>query len=367
METYKVVFDEEKDKGVFAISLVESPAMESEFIALSKENKIQLTEVDRKERTLLGVALIPDKPIYRNTDGKEYNIVFDKETIKMAAHNFIKQGYQGNSSIEHENKINGVSIVEAWMVKDPKNDTANAYNLPKDDIVEGAWVVKMKCENDEIYNKALNGEVKGFSIDGLFSLEKINLKQDDKMNKIDKAMNSLKEMFVSLTSEDEAKKVELGKIATADGVMIQYEGETLEAGVSVFVMQDEQQIPLPVGEYELEDGKILVVSEDGLVTEIKEAKAEGAPAEDAPVEMENDTEKFLNDIKSLLVKFSGETEAKLDVFETKLSEAVKENKELNDKIVELSKEPESAPKKSVPTQVINKKLTLAQRLENKLK
>ena len=64
------------------------------------------------------------------------------------------------------------------LLKDPKNDTANAYGLPKEDIKEGSWIVLYKCDNKEIYNKAINGEIKGFSIDGLFSLEEINLKSE---------------------------------------------------------------------------------------------------------------------------------------------------------------------------------------------
>ena len=178
MITYNVVFNKGTDKGVYAISVVEDPAMQSSFIALNKQEEIKLAEVDDVKFLLAGVVLIPDKDVYRNQGGKEFNIRFSKETIEEVANNFILEGYQGNSSLEHEEKLNGVSIVQSWVVKDPKNDTANAYGLPKEDIKEGSWVVLYKCDNKEIYNKAINGEIKGFSIDGLFSLEKINLKSE---------------------------------------------------------------------------------------------------------------------------------------------------------------------------------------------
>ena len=101
MKYYTVLFDENEDTGLFGISVVGNPAMESMFLTLKKDEKpLQLAEVDRKEKTLLGVALIPDKPIYRKVEGEEFYITFPKETIKAAAHSFIKNGYQKNSSLE---------------------------------------------------------------------------------------------------------------------------------------------------------------------------------------------------------------------------------------------------------------------------
>ena len=93
MVTYEAIYDPESE-NVYSVSLVESPAMESAFIALKKHQDFQFAEVDKKERTLLGVALIPDKPIYRNQDGKEFYITFPKETIKASAHDFFKKGFQ---------------------------------------------------------------------------------------------------------------------------------------------------------------------------------------------------------------------------------------------------------------------------------
>jgi len=165
IKTYEAIFDAAK-KNVYSISLVDDPAMESMFIALKKHNEpIKLAEVDKIERTLLGVVLIPDKPIYRNQNGEEFYITFPKETIQASAHNFFKSGFQLNSKLEHESEIDGISFVESWVVKDPKNDTANAYGLDKNDIVEGSWIVKMKCDNDEIYQKIRK---KGFCIELLY-------------------------------------------------------------------------------------------------------------------------------------------------------------------------------------------------------
>ena len=109
MDTYNVVFDADKDLGVYAVSVVETPAMESQFITLKKQ-QIQLAEVDEKKHILAGVVLIPEKDVYRNQDGREFNIRFSADTIEQVANNFIKNGYQGNSSLEHQDQLQGVSV-----------------------------------------------------------------------------------------------------------------------------------------------------------------------------------------------------------------------------------------------------------------
>ena len=361
METYKAIFKKKEDKGVYSLSVVENPAMESEFIALNKQTNIKLAEVDDKEYILLGVALIPDKPIYRNQNGREFNLVFPKETIKETAHNFIQMGYQNNSSLEHETAIDGVSIVESWTVKDAKNDTANAYGLPKEDIVEGAWVVKMKCDNKDIYNKALSGEIKGFSIDALLSLELIN--NDVQMKKSKFSLSALTDFLNSFT-DDTQEEVQLGKVILENDVQVEFEGEQLAQGVNVYVMveADEGQEPrkeaLPDGDYKTKEGEMFAVK-DGVVATV----GEQAPSEAPTDEMEmSDVESM---IKSILVKYSEDakketlqlsTDNKKEVdelkasYDLKFSKLEKENAEMQKQILEFSKLPKEEIRKSAPTQ-----------------
>ena len=105
MELYKAVFNKDKDKGVYSLSVVETPAMESNFIALSKQENIQLAEVDAKEFTLLGVALIPDKLVYRNQGGREFNLVFPKETIQQK-----RRSNSDNQQVTGENVKHNICI-----------------------------------------------------------------------------------------------------------------------------------------------------------------------------------------------------------------------------------------------------------------
>jgi len=347
IKTYEAIFDSAK-KNVYSISLVDDPAMESKFIALKKQEKqIKLAEVDKLERTLLGVVLIPNKPIYRNQNGEEFYITFPKETIQASAHNFLKSGFQLNSKLEHEHPIVGISFVESWIVKDPKNDTANAYGLDKDDIIEGSWIVKMKCENDDIYKKALSGEINGFSIDGLFNLKEVNLKSNIKMAEETKSFkDQVNEVLVGLGI---VKEVKLGSVQSGE-LTIQYDGEMLEVGTVVFVTEGEERIALPDGDYPTDMGMLVVV--DGVVTAVN--------VEEAPVEEElstpsnPSTEEITQAIKSLLIKYSEDVDAKFETINKGLVEFKKENETLKAEVVTLSNQPAA---KSVKTEIKQVELT----------
>lgn len=347
IKTYEAIFDAAK-KNVYSISLVDDPAMESKFIALKKQEKqIKLAEVDKLERTLLGVVLIPNKPIYRNQNGEEFYITFPKETIQASAHNFLKSGFQLNSKLEHEHPIVGISFVESWIVKDPKNDTANAYGLDKDDIIEGSWIVKMKCENDDIYKKALSGEINGFSIDGLFNLKEVNLKSNIKMAEETKSFkDQVNEVLVGLGI---VKEVKLGSVQSGE-LTIQYDGEMLEVGTVVFVTEGEERIALPDGDYPTDMGMLVVV--DGVVTAVN--------VEEAPLEEElstpsaPSTEEITQAIKSLLIKYSEDVDAKFETINKDLVEFKKENETLKAEVVTLSNQPAA---KSVKTEIKQVELT----------
>ena len=129
MITYEAVFNNTKNKGVFSISLVNDPAMEGLFVALSKETEIKLAEVDTEQRILMGLVLEPNKPVYRNQNGEEFNIVFKEDTIKELSHNFFKAGHQKDSSLEHDSSIEGVTFVESWIVENSAIDKSANFGV----------------------------------------------------------------------------------------------------------------------------------------------------------------------------------------------------------------------------------------------
>ena len=127
MKFFELVLDEEKLlHGIDAISIVEHPAIEEDFITLSKDYKFEFKEVDLEKRVLMGAAMIPDKPIYRRDQDEEYYVFFTKETIRRASELYLMNGKQGNATLEHQEKITGLSLVESWIIEDPEKDKSRA-------------------------------------------------------------------------------------------------------------------------------------------------------------------------------------------------------------------------------------------------
>ena len=167
MKIIELILDEEQDDiGVEAISIVESPAIESDFVAL-KNQEIKLAEVDKDKKILMGALLIPNKPIYRNNSEGEYYIYFSKDTIVKASQMFLQKGNQSNSTLEHAEVLNGLTLVESWIVEDKQKDKSAVYGL---DVPVGTWMGSVKVNNDEVWNEYVkSNKVKGFSIEGYFA------------------------------------------------------------------------------------------------------------------------------------------------------------------------------------------------------
>ena len=167
MKTIELYIDEENEfSGIEAISVVENPAIEEDFIAL-KKHEVQLAEVDKEKRILMGAALIPNKEIYRTNGQEEYNIFFSEETVKKASELFLSRGKQNNSTLEHQVDLEGLSVVESWIIEDTNMDKSKKYGLS---LPKGTWMVSVKVNNDEIWEEFVKkGKVKGFSIEGFFA------------------------------------------------------------------------------------------------------------------------------------------------------------------------------------------------------
>jgi hypothetical protein len=166
MRIVELILDEEQEIGIEAISVVENPAIEEDFIAL-KSQEFKLAEVDKEKRILMGALLIPNKPIYRRNGEDEYYIYFSKDTVLKASQMYLMQGKQNNSTLEHQYQINGLSLVESWIVEDKVHDKSVKYGM---DLPLGTWVGSVKVNNEQIWNEFVKtGKVKGFSIEGYFA------------------------------------------------------------------------------------------------------------------------------------------------------------------------------------------------------
>lgn len=162
--------------GIFAISLVESPAIEEDFVYLSKD-EINLQVIDDEKRIVVGFALVPEKRILRIMGGKKFNIWFSKDTVRQAGELYMKNLNLKSFTVEHERKVDGITTIELWTVEDPKNDKANLYKLnPKG----GELVVMSKIENDQVWNEIKEGKYKGYSIEAMFDgFEQLQSKTED--------------------------------------------------------------------------------------------------------------------------------------------------------------------------------------------
>ena len=166
MRIVELILDEESELGIEAISVVESPAIEEDFVAL-KSQEFKLAEIDGERRILMGALLIPNKPIYRRNGEDEYYIYFSKDTVLKASQMYLMNSKQNNSTLEHQYELEGLSLVESWIVEDKVHDKSVKFGM---DLPLGSWVGSVKVNNDKIWNEFVKtGKVKGFSIEGYFA------------------------------------------------------------------------------------------------------------------------------------------------------------------------------------------------------
>ena len=376
--TFEAKYDPEKNDGVFGISLVNDPAMKGLFVALSEQEEITLKAIDKEERILMGLVLEPNRSVYRNQNGKEFNIVFSSDTIKELSHNFFKSGFQLNSKLEHDTPIAGVTFVESWLVENSEIDkSANfGFKYPK-----GSWLATMKVDNDDIWNNYVKtGKVQGFSVDAMVNLKEININNlemsEEKKNTFGAKVLELAKDILKLKEDvvvEDVATVELGS-AKSEGIEIFYDGEMLESGGAVWMVAEdgETKVALVVGEYPLDDrDEVLVVTEEGKVGEVKpmgEAPAEEvvedlaveAPAAEAAPTDNLDAEEIVNKVKSLLVKFTEDIDAKLEL---KSTEYKSEIEKLQKEVVTLSEQPAAKPITSQATQKTYDKMNNREKME----
>jgi hypothetical protein len=160
----KCVIDEDGRLGITAMGLVDMPAIEENWIALSK---MQFAKVDEERRMLYGPALIPDKEILRYDEkGEEYYVYFEKATVQAIAHQFFKKNLQHSTNLQHEIPVTGVTVVESWL-KEGKNDKSIELGLP--DLPVGTWFIGTKVDEEHVWNDVKEGKIKGYSIEGFFN------------------------------------------------------------------------------------------------------------------------------------------------------------------------------------------------------
>ena len=227
-----VIADDSQELAIDAISLVNSPAIEQDFVFFGKEkNNLTFAKVDEEKRMLVSPALIPNKQIFRydpNTDS-EYYVYFSPETVRKASELYLKHNNHHKATYEHKDRVSGVLTVESW-IKEGDSDKSKMYGY---DLPNGSWFVKMKIENDELWNKIKEGELKGLSIEGYFT------NKFEEMQKKEFTTEEIRTALKELLSKKKIKKVELATIGATRGKLTKLRNKASKWSAQLFQLSNE--------------------------------------------------------------------------------------------------------------------------------
>ena len=211
-----VIADDSQELAIDAISLVNSPAIEQDFVFFGKEkNNLTFAKVDEEKRMLVSPALIPNKQIFRydpNTDS-EYYVYFSPETVRKASELYLKHNNHHKATYEHKDRVSGVLTVESW-IKEGDSDKSKMYGY---DLPNGTWFVKMKITNDDVWQEIKSGNLRGLSIEGYFTnkFEEIQKQQPTP----EQILSALNEIIREAKTELKAEKVELTSIKMIEAII----------------------------------------------------------------------------------------------------------------------------------------------------
>ena len=319
IKKYKVGIDSE----TYAISMVEYPAIESDFVALSKEEEKRVFLESDERHMVYGAALIPDKDIYRNNGEQEFYISFTKESIEKMSQDFMKNYRQNEVTLDHEEMANDITITESWLVEDPYKDKANALGI---NVPKGTWMVGMKVNQIDVWERVKSGELKGFSVESMISLEDFSKQNTNNMNIETNDMgfwNKMKEVLAEVFSKKEGdiEPIDMEELAANSGFtnVEDYQKEVEAVKAELEEQNAEEPTIEPTVEPTVEEPK---PAEEPKVEEqvVEEPKVEEKPKED-----NKHLEELINSLKE-------EINALKDM-----------NNGLNEKVKELSKEPSAKP------------------------
>lgn len=283
------------ETGLNAISLVENPAVEVDFLAFAKDESAVLQFADEERHIITGIALLADTPIYRIApDRTEYYVRFTKDCIRQLVEKYFKFGLTNSVNIEHKKDqfVDGVTMLESYLIDKERGICPSEFAS----VPDGSWVVSYKVNNLDVWSKIKSGEVKGFSVQGLFRIIETKLEMSSNKPEEENSENTEHQnknnisLMSKLKEKIKALLMQYAAVSTDKGNLI-YNTDMLEVGSEVFVEDENgENVPAADGEYMLEDGRTIKV-EGGKVTEIeaKEEETPAAPAMPAEEQMVDET------------------------------------------------------------------------------
>lgn len=313
--------------GIYAVSLVDFPATETEWVCFEKIQEQKYSIQDEDQHLLTGPIMLCQTPIYRRTpDGYEFNIIYTKETIKVMAEKMLSDMSHNNIDIQHDGEIldkGKVSLVELYIVDKEKGIDPKFIDVP-----DYSLMATYKVHDDSLWQECKNGKLHGFSLAGYFSIEHIKKENFRKTHTMLEAIkNKVKEFLL-----------EFSNVSTDKG-SIYWQGEELKEGLAV---ADENGEVIADGDYTLDDGRVITVK-DGVISSISAPTAEEKPAEEpetAPDETKTEqTEETTTEEKQ------DDTEQKTEQETSTEEETTETTEETKEPEVEESAAPESQAEK----------------------
>ena len=319
--TYRIVVNPDDEKtGVYAVSLVDEPAIEVDWIKLSKDIKDFEFSVNKDKQMLFGPLLIPNKLIYRRDEkGNEYNIVFDEDTIQVIADKYNENKLGDVFNFQHSDRKVEAVLLQNWITGEVDKSKEYGFELPK-----GTWFGGVKVKDEEFWMSEVKTErVKGFSVEIMAGTE-----------------------LIEMTADADKNKIQLMEYKTRDGLTLTWEGDAAVGKEVFLILEDGTKVPADNGEYELEDGTKLVVSE-GKVAEIKpvdagtedmaEPVATATPSQPT-VDVMEIVKPIFEDLRSIIAELSSRIDKLENIEPTTEEEAtLSKIKELEEKYETLSK------------------------------
>lgn len=281
---FNCIINEDPDEatGIYAISFVDCPANEVDFVALSRIKQEQLNR-DPHKQILTGVVLKPDQLIFRNSpELGDYYIKFSADQIEKIAQKMMRTGVAlHNTTHQHQSPLEGNYLTELWIVTDPANDKSKALGF--EDLPQGTLMCSYKIEDKDYWNKeVMSGHVKGFSLEGFFTqtIDKTSSKQlNQKCKKMDKKKTTLLGKIKKFLLDIEAvQKADATGSGEAFVVFVLADGKEVYIDQDGFVTLDDEQ--MPAGDHKLADGNLLVVDEQGQFVETKEPSGKNTNPEE---------------------------------------------------------------------------------------
>lgn len=284
---YNCIIDDQDDTtGIYAISFVDMPANEVDFVALSKQSpqNTQLSR-DNKKQVLTGAILKPDQLIYRYspTEG-EYYIRFSASEIEKIAQKMMKTGVAlHNTTHQHQNALRGNYLTELWIVEDPKNDKSKALGF--NDLPKGTLMCSYKVEDQNYWQQeVMTGNVKGFSLEGFFTqtvnMSKVNqTPNNNKMQMNNQKKTLLNKLADLILGTEDVQRKDSTKSGEAYVLFVLSDGKEVYVDQDGFATLDEEQ--MPAGEHKLADGNLLVIDKDGQFVETQQVAEKNTKPKDA--------------------------------------------------------------------------------------